>query len=150
MLTYSAYGTHAMYRTAGPQPYVLPFGLLQDITDKGPLWDPTLNMYSYTYDSHNDKLRASQLTPDVPEEWFHFKGRWGDKFYPLDDPRQYDFFGELYYESGPTGPKFKNLGRAQICEAEDVFCVIQDPVDIATPRVITFEEWERWKSQQQN
>jgi hypothetical protein len=44
---YSALGSHAMYAMPGKQPYVLPFGLLGDVTDKGPLWDPALNYYAY-------------------------------------------------------------------------------------------------------
>ncbi|KAF2667757.1 hypothetical protein BT63DRAFT_375539 [Microthyrium microscopicum] len=145
LLTYSAYGTHAMYRTAGNQPYVLPFGLLQDITDKGRLWDPTLNMFSYTYDPREDTLRASNFTPDVPEAWFHFNGRWGDKAYPTDDPRQYEFLGALHYESGPTGPKFKNLGRSAICENSEIDCSIRNPIDDQVPRNIQPAEWEHWK-----
>lgn len=44
---YSALGSHAMYASPGSQPYVLPFGLLADLTDKGPLWDPSLNYLAY-------------------------------------------------------------------------------------------------------
>jgi hypothetical protein len=140
MLTYSAYGTHAMYRTAGAHPYILPFGLLQDITDKGPLWDPILNMYSYTYDTRNDIIRASHLTPDVPEDWFDFKGMWGDKIYPPDDPRQYRLWGEFRYVSGPTGPKFKKLGRTHICQEDEDNCVIRNPADDEVPRNILGRE----------
>ncbi|KAK6607731.1 vacuolar protein sorting-associated protein [Botrytis cinerea] len=39
---YSAVGSHAMYATPGTHPYVLPFKLLADVTDKGPIWDPSL------------------------------------------------------------------------------------------------------------
>lgn len=144
MLTYSAYGTHAMYRTAGPQPYVLPFGLLLDITDKGHLWDPTLNTYVYTYEPHTGTVQAN--ASDIPEQWFHFRGKWGDKAYPNDDPRQYEFFGELHYESGPTGPKFKNLGRSTICQNSETECIIRDPIDDLVPREVSHSEWEHSKS----
>ncbi|KAF2115411.1 vacuolar sorting-associated protein-like protein [Lophiotrema nucula] len=113
---YSATGTHAMYATSGLHPYILPGGILHDETDRGPLWDPLLNVYSYTYNYHNDSLKASNLTPNAPLEWFYFNGHWGDKFYPLSDPRQYRFLGQYHYVNGPLGPRFKNLGRQQICQ----------------------------------
>jgi hypothetical protein len=137
-----------MYRTAGVHRYVLPFGLLQDITDRGALWDPLLNLNAYTYDHKKDVLRASSLNPNAPENWFYFRGQWGDKRYPLDDPRQYRFAGELHYVSGPTGPQDKNLGRHGPCEGHDENgCMITENVDEfdKTPRVISWEEWERWK-----
>ena len=112
---YSAAGTHAMYATPGTHSYILPWGLLHDQTDWGPLWDPTLNVHAYTYDFKNDTLRSSILTPKAPTEWFFFNGHWGDKFYPLSDPRQYRFAGQYHYVNGPLGPRFKNLGRTKIC-----------------------------------
>lgn len=116
---YSAVGSHAMYATPGSHPYVLPWGILHDQTDRGPLWDPALNSHTYTYDFKNDKLRASNFTPQAPTEWFHFAGHWGDKFYPLGDKRQYRFAGQYHYVNGPLGPKFKNLGRRKICGGPD-------------------------------
>ncbi|KAF2688065.1 hypothetical protein K458DRAFT_295182 [Lentithecium fluviatile CBS 122367] len=116
---FSATGTHAMYATEGVHPYVLPGGILHDVTDRGPLWDPTLNMYSFTYDYQRDNLRSSNLTPQAPTEWFFFQGHWGDKFYPLSDPRQYRFLGQYHYVNGPLGPRFKNLGRQEICGGGD-------------------------------
>lgn len=47
---YSAVGSHAMYAFPGPHAYVLPFKMLKDDTDRGPLWDPSLNNYAYFYD----------------------------------------------------------------------------------------------------
>jgi hypothetical protein len=44
---YSSVGSHAMYAMPGKHPYVLPFDLLADVTDRGPLWDPALNYYAY-------------------------------------------------------------------------------------------------------
>ncbi|MCJ1468767.1 Vacuolar protein sorting-associated protein 62 [Pseudocyphellaria aurata] len=115
-VTYSATGTHAMYATPGIHPYILPLGLLHDETDRGPLWDPLLNSYAYTYDYRTDDLRASNLTPQAPTDWFYFRGHWGDKFYPSDDSRQYHFAGQYHYVSGPLGPRFKNLGRRKVCQ----------------------------------
>lgn len=126
-VVYSATGTHAMYATQGMHAYILPWGLLHDQTDKGPLWDPALNSHMYTYDLRNDTLRASNLTPTAPTEWFHFAGHWGDKQYPLDDSRQYLFAGNYHYVSGPLGPKFKNLGRKKICQGRETEpCVVKN------------------------
>ena len=123
---YSAVGTHAMYATSGLHPYVLPWGILHDQTDRGPLWDPALNTHAYTYDPKNDTVRASNLTPQAPTGWFHFAGRWGDKYYQLGDKRQYRFLGQYHYVSGPLGPKFKNLNRKKICQGPDSApCVIK-------------------------
>jgi hypothetical protein len=124
---YSAYGTHAMYATPGTHPYILPWGILHDMTDRGPLWDPTLNSHAYTYDYKTDNLRSSNLTPSAPTEWFHYGGHWGDKFYPLNDRRQYRFAGQYHYVNGPYGPKFKHLDRKKICQgADSAACVIKN------------------------
>lgn len=125
-----------MYATPGVHPYILPGGILHDVTDRGPLWDPVLNLKSYTYDYRRDVLRSSQLTPRAPTEWFYFMGRWGDKFYPLSDPRQYRFMGQYHYVDGPLGPRFKNLGRKEICQGNDR-CVLKHwtrPQGRAVPR----------------
>lgn len=116
---FSATGTHAMYATSGVHPYVLPGGILHDVTDRGPLWDPTLNLHSFTYDYQRDTFRSSNLTPQAPTGWFFFGGHWGDKFYPLSDPRQYRFLGQYHYVNGPLGPRWKNLGRKEICGGGD-------------------------------
>ncbi|KAL1638994.1 Vacuolar protein sorting-associated protein 62 [Diplodia intermedia] len=121
---YIATGTHAMYATPGTHSYILPWGLLHDITDRGPLWDPALNVHSYTYDYQNDTLRSSTKTPHAPVEWFYFVGHWGDKFYPLSDPRQYRFAGQYHYVNGPYGPRFKNLGRKKVCQGNGD-CIIK-------------------------
>ncbi|KAL4874166.1 hypothetical protein BDV12DRAFT_159223 [Aspergillus spectabilis] len=124
---YSATGTHAMYATPGVHAYVLPWGLLHDQTDRGPLWDPLLNSHMYTYDHVNDTLRASTLNPDAPTEWFYFNGHWGDKYYPLGDHRQYRFAGQYHYVNGPLGPRFKHLDRHKVCQTPDTApCIIKD------------------------
>ncbi|GFP56884.1 putative vacuolar protein sorting-associated protein TDA6 [Trichoderma asperellum] len=136
---YSAVGSHAMYALPGPHPYVLPFKMLKDVTDKGPLWDPALNNYAYFYDytlenpedtiEHEDSIGAKGLThdthsfvpaasnPDAPTTWLHYQGRWGDETYTLADPRQWRLFGQYHYVTGPSGPKFKNLERQTLCPA---------------------------------
>ncbi|KAM5352534.1 hypothetical protein ACJ41O_005256 [Fusarium nematophilum] len=125
---YSAVGSHAMYALPGTHAYILPFKLLKDVTDKGPLWDPALNNYAYHYDytkeyqEDTDELREPQSlvpaasNPHAPTSWFHFRGRWGDEVYSLADPRQWRFFGQYHYVTGPDGPKFKNLDRGKMCQ----------------------------------
>ena len=114
---YSGTGTHAMYGTPGLHRYVLPLGLLHDTTDRGPLWDPLLNMHSYTYEWQIDALRTSTLNPLSPTEWFYFVGHWGDKMYPMSDKRQYRFAGQYHYVNGPLGPRFKRLRRHKVCQS---------------------------------
>jgi len=105
-----------MYATSGVHRYILPWGLLHDVTDRGPLWDPTLNTHSYTYDFHRNIMRSSTLDPYAPTSWLDFYGHWGDKAYPMSDPRQYRFAGQYHYVSGPSGPKQHRLGRRDICQ----------------------------------
>ncbi|EED23579.1 conserved hypothetical protein [Talaromyces stipitatus ATCC 10500] len=129
-VVYSATGTHAMYATPGIHEYVLPWGLLHDQTDRGPLWDPLLNSHYFTYDYLSDVLRASNLNPSAPTEWFFFNGHWGDKFYPLGDRRQYRFAGQYHYVNGPLGPRFKHLGRRKVCQGRYTSsCVIRNFVE---------------------
>ncbi|KAJ6440312.1 vacuolar protein sorting-associated protein [Purpureocillium lavendulum] len=134
---YSAVGSHAMYPLPGEHPYVLPFRMLKDVTDKGPLWDPALNNYAYHYDytkenrwdtrdPWDDKVsrvgKAESLVPaasnpDAPTSWFHYRGRWGDEVYTLADIRQWRLFGQYHYVTGPSGPKFKHLDRSKLCQS---------------------------------
>ncbi|KAL9104712.1 MAG: hypothetical protein Q9163_000390 [Psora crenata] len=145
-VVYSATGTHAMYATPGAHPYVLPLGLLHDQTDRGPLWDPALNALTYTYDHTTDTLRASNYTPQAPTEWFYFGGHWGDKFYPLNDKRQYGLVGEYHYVNGPLGPRFKHLGRRKVCQGRYADpCIIKHWLDSSevrqSPGVGEGEDW---------
>lgn len=131
---YSAVGSHALYAMPGTHPYVLPFQLLKDITDKGPIWDPALNNYAYHFDytvgDDNDTeeefssiseprgLIAASKNPQAPTSWFHYRGKWGDQVYTLADPRQWRLFGQYHYVTGPGGPRFKALNRTQLCPSE--------------------------------
>ncbi|KAI1865876.1 uncharacterized protein JN550_008134 [Neoarthrinium moseri] len=117
---YSAVGSHAMYATPGDHPYVLPFKMLKDVTDRGPLWDPAQNFRGYWYD-YTETKDAEGLEPvrenaDAPTDWFHYEGPWGDKLYGLNDARQWRLFGQYHYVTGPQGPKFKKLGRERVCQ----------------------------------
>jgi hypothetical protein len=109
-VVYSAVGSHAMYAMPGNHPFVLPFGLLKDATDEGPLWDPAKNMYAYFYDYEAGGgsdcqappgLVPAARNPDAPTSWFHFAGLWGDELYGLNDERQWRLFGQYHYVSGP-------------------------------------------------
>ncbi|RDA85831.1 hypothetical protein CP532_5755 [Ophiocordyceps camponoti-leonardi (nom. inval.)] len=123
-VVYSALGSHAMYALPGDHAYVLPFGLLKDVTDRGPLWDPSLNKLAYHYDyslpdeEYRRSLVPASSNPYAPTAWFHFAGRWGDAVYPLADRRQWRLFGQYHYVTGPSGPKFKHLDRSRLCSAE--------------------------------
>lgn len=131
---YSALGSHAMYAQPGLHPYVLPFGLLADVTDKGPLWDPAQNYLAYHFNTsltHDvdakdfttasqtrvDTLQPAASNPKAPVNWFWYNGHWGDKFYDLADIRQWRFAGQFHYVNGPLGPKFKSLGRSKVCQS---------------------------------
>ena len=130
-----------MYATPGTHAYILPWGLLHDITDRGPLWDPRKNFRAYWYDytvggrgssatteegggedgegeeheREEEGLEPVREQPDAPTGWFHYAGRWGDQLYGLDDRRQGRLFGQYHYVTGPEGPKFKNLAREKMC-----------------------------------
>jgi hypothetical protein len=153
-ILYSATGSHAMYATPGLHPYVLPFGLLADVTDKGPLWDPALNYLAYHFNtsitheadaksflrpssnpSSLTALQAQKLSesfqpassnPKAPVGWWWYKGHWGDKFYELRDERQWRFAGQYHYVNGPLGPRFKNLGRARVCQSKGSCTIVED------------------------
>ncbi|KAL2016441.1 hypothetical protein VTK56DRAFT_3528 [Thermocarpiscus australiensis] len=137
---YSAVGSHAMYAAPGLHPYVLPFKLLKDVTDKGPLWDPALNNLAFWYDYEVDReevkappgqlrtsLTPAASNPHAPTSWFHFEGFWGDDIYPLSDRRQWRLFGEYHYITGPQGPKQKWLDRRKVCQTEK--CTIVDSIE---------------------
>lgn len=132
-VVFAGNGSHAHYPTAGDQPYVLPFGMLKDVTGRGARWDPIRNFYGYTYElsttrgAHGEgTFRAATLNPRAPTSWLQFNGRWGDQRYPLNDTRQYRFFGETHFASGPTGPKDKRLEREEVCDSDK--CRIEDRI----------------------
>ncbi|EKD12968.1 uncharacterized protein L3040_005828 [Drepanopeziza brunnea f. sp. 'multigermtubi'] len=133
---YSALGSHAMYAQPGSHPYVLPFGLLADVTDRGPLWDPAQNYLAYHFNTSithgadarsmttnlplqhmTESLQPALNNPEAPIGWWWFSGHWGDKFYSLGDWRQWRFVGQYHYVNGPLGPRWKNLGRSKVCQS---------------------------------
>jgi hypothetical protein len=83
-IVYSATGTHANYATPGTHDHLipgvtLPAGFLEDHSDAGPLWDPTLAAYYYEYDPASQQFTA--YDGEAPTEWLAFRGRWGDEKY---------------------------------------------------------------------
>lgn len=125
-VSYSAKGTHANYASAGTHSHViprwnLPLGLLEDVTDKGTLWDPTLNAYFYKFtpkypgrDVRDGTFEAYNGTD--PTGWLRYKGHWGDDAFPLSDPRQHgkNIDKHMKFEGGPTGPLDKMLERKNV------------------------------------
>lgn len=127
-ITYVATGSHANYATAGTQEYTIALGLITDVTDAGyGPWDMTQNYRGYWYDVATSAFSvaggASTGGTEEDEEasatWLLWEGRWGDEQYPDGDSRQGCYFGECHYESGPTGPVTKNLGRTSVCQDDD-------------------------------
>jgi len=120
-LVYSALGSHANYAVPGTHSRTIATLVVNDTTSAGPLWDPILSAYYYTYTPASSGLTNGTFTPvppAIPTSWLTFLGRWGDARYPASDPRQSNFLNlnvAWKYESGPTGPLDKGLDRADVC-----------------------------------
>lgn len=122
-IIFSARGTHANYVSVGQHPHDLPYGILSDFTDRGPLWDPTRNYLGYTFDGNfvypvaknfNSKHTGREIEYG---NWLSYVGHWGDKQLADSDSRQkYLFIGGHRYIDGPTGPLMKNIVRLKPCE----------------------------------
>lgn len=123
-IIFSARGTHANYVSVGQHPHDLPYGILSDFTDRGPLWNPTKNYLAYTYDGEfvypaktpnaNAKHTGRELEYG---DWLSFTGHWGDKQLEDNDDRQrHLLIGGYKYIDGPHGPLMKNLVRLNPCE----------------------------------
>jgi len=123
-----ANGTHANYAIPGTHDHTipdlnLPFGLLEDHTDQGAMWDSVANAWFYSFDADAGTFAA--YDESTPLAFLNFDGQWGDEQYPDDDPRQDEFFGFAKYASGPNGPKFKDLGRDDVCPDNGVLCIVR-------------------------
>ncbi|KAM0717853.1 hypothetical protein Q7P37_006185 [Cladosporium fusiforme] len=62
-IVYSSNGSHANYATGGTHAYGIPninfpVGLIEDHTDKGPLYDPTLSAYWYSFSRDDEAFTA--------------------------------------------------------------------------------------------
>lgn len=118
---FSARGTHANYPSTGQHSHDLPFGILSDFTDRGALWDPSLNYLGYTWDGSSVSPVNNTSKPDNDRElaygdWLLYDGRWGDDKLPPNDPRQRWSPWEWKYIEGPTGPLTKHLERSALCQ----------------------------------
>lgn len=125
-LIFSSRGTHANYPSVGQHSHDVPFFFmpLSDFTDRGPMWDPSLNFYAYTLDDQ-DVTPRGEREEALGTNWLHFEGRWGDKQLPWGDSRQKWCPVQWRYIDGPQGPLAKNLGRVSLCP--------------------TFKWWNFWK-----
>lgn len=120
---FSARGTHANYVSVGQHPHDLPYGILSDFTDRGPLWDPAQNYLGYTFDGdkawptvHNRNFHHQGREIQYGD-WLAFMGRWGNPQLQSTDSRQrYFFLGGYKYIDGPTGPLTKHLDREGVCQ----------------------------------
>lgn len=68
-------------------------------------------------DKQEHTLIPTTQNPDAPTSWFYYNGRWGDKEYASSDRRQYHapIVGEKKFVDGPHGPRYKGLGRLDVC-----------------------------------
>lgn len=115
---FSGRGTHANYATVGQHSHDLPYYILSDFTDRGPLWDPARNFLAYTY--NGSVVTYANGSEHGREErygdWLYYLGHWGDKkLAPTDHRQKYSPF-EWRYIDGPIGPLDKNLMRVGPCQ----------------------------------
>ncbi|KAH3661615.1 hypothetical protein OGAPHI_006463 [Ogataea philodendri] len=115
---FAARGTHANYASTGQHSHDLPYSILSDFTDRGPLWNPSLNFLGYTYDGTSVTFANGSHAGREQKfgNWLKFVGYWGDKKLPPDDPRQRWSPFEWKYIGGPCGPMCKNLLRISPCQ----------------------------------
>lgn len=117
-LLFSARGTHAQYPSSGRHPHDIPWHMLSDFTDRGELWDPSLNYIAYTlngsvvYPANGTEIGRERRYGD----WLLFDGHWGNKKLDKSDTRQQWSPFEWKLIDGPTGPMFKNLERKSPCQ----------------------------------
>ncbi|SCV04544.1 LAME_0H19284g1_1 [Lachancea meyersii CBS 8951] len=116
-LIFSARGTHANYASVGQHAHDVPFffSALSDFTDRGPLWDPSLNYLAYTYNG-TVATPATDRERALGSEWLDYLGHWGDKQLARKDPRQKWCPVQWRYIDGPRGPLSKNLDRTGLCQ----------------------------------
>lgn len=145
VIEYSGNGTHANYATAGTHDHTipditLPEGFLVDVTDAGPMWDPTLSAYYYdvSYPNNTNGLDTKPTftalsnpynhSSTTPVNWLYYLGQWGDDQLPNSDPRQRGFFFNVTYKyaAGPNGPRFKGLNRVAVCPHNEFPCILRD------------------------
>ncbi|KAK5679348.1 hypothetical protein LTS10_008163 [Elasticomyces elasticus] len=127
----NANGSHANYAIKGDHDHAipninLPQGLIEDHTDAGPVWDPTLSAYYVKYDAASSTFIA--YDDNTPTDWLKFTGHWGDQQYPKSDTRQKTILGidgTQKYTGGPTGPEDKQLNRTKVCPDNGNDCILR-------------------------
>ncbi|KAK3658437.1 hypothetical protein LTR56_001848 [Elasticomyces elasticus] len=130
-VVYSANGSHANYAIRGDHDHAipninLPQGLIEDHTDAGLVWDPTLSAYYVKYDAASSTFTA--YNENTPTDWLKFTGHWGDQQYPKSDSRQETILGidgTQKYTGGPTGPEDKQLNRMKVCPDNGNDCILR-------------------------
>jgi len=124
---FSAKGSHANYAVSGAHDLhgldeEIPAHIAFDHTSQGPLWDPTLSAYYYSYS--DDKF--SPANDKTPVKYLYFEGQWGDQQYLDSVEGQEEFHGFHKWNSGPQGPIFKHLDRKSVCLPRDGGCIIKE------------------------
>lgn len=127
-----------MYLTGQNKSFVLG-RVLESVTD-GPS-DTTISTASKTFTSAGGVGVGGTEQTAEGVDWLYWLGMWGDEQYPDSDKRQSCALGVsiidkqshyeaslltrdqiddlCHYQSGPTGPLDKNLGRTAVCQKED-------------------------------
>lgn len=129
-IAYSAKGSHANYAVPGKHDLhetneAIPAQVVYDVTSNGPLWDPTLSAYYYTFSADTKKFTSVK---DAPVNYLYFQGQWGDQEYGDDHPGQLKFMDYHKWTSGPTGPLDKHLDREEVCLPVMSECTIKSSV----------------------
>jgi hypothetical protein len=145
-IVYVAKGSHANYAIPGTHSHVipnlnLPFGTLEDYTDRGREWDPVLSSYVYKYAAES---RGFVAYDKAPVEWLNFAGRWGDEEYVASDTRQRSLFGQKKFVGGPTGPRDKQLDRTAVCPENGIRCILRS---LLVPR--SLEDGRRTRTEEE-
>ncbi|KAI7086169.1 hypothetical protein KC356_g5239 [Hortaea werneckii] len=131
-VAYSANGTLPfMLSSTGDHAHAIPNlnlddGIVEDHTEKGPIWDPTLSAYYYSYNASSETFAA--YGNSTPVDWLYFKGNWGDEQYRDSDDLQkcfLDIDGLCKYTNGPTGPLDKQLDREEVCPDNGIPCILR-------------------------
>ncbi|KAG9240471.1 hypothetical protein BJ878DRAFT_537109 [Calycina marina] len=127
-IVFSARGSHANYAKVGKhdlhdQDEKIPKRIVYDHTSYGPLWDPTLSAYYYTFSMNSKELFPGM--DDMPVSFLNFQGWWGDQQYGDDIVGQEWYYGFYKWTGGPQGPIFKHLDRQDVCLPSRPVCIIK-------------------------
>lgn len=112
-------------RLASRQEYLLPFGLLHDVTSPGPLWDPVLNHRAFWLNTSTSTWWRQELTfvpasrsasassggegggdeeEGVGKGVLEYAGRWGDEFWSVGGGEDRQVAGQYCYCACPSPP----------------------------------------------